>query len=119
MSARRSSQDVAWRADDTFGEAREAERGKVEGRLAVQNHLGDEAAGDGPHREAVTAEAGREHEAAEPWDLAEHRNEIRRGVDVARPASRDPERRQRRQQALELRQTTSHPRGIPRRLQTA
>jgi len=32
----------------------EAERGKVEGRLAVPNHLGDETAGDGPHREAVT-----------------------------------------------------------------
>src|SRR5260370_11400511 len=109
MSARGISQNVARRADDAFGEARETERGKVEGRLAVQDHLGDEAAGNGPHREAVTAEAGREHEAAELWDLAEDWNEIGRGVDVARPASRDPERRQRRQQALELGHAASPP----------
>src|SRR5258705_10523599 len=102
MSARGISQDVVLLADDAVGKAREAERGKVEGRLAVHDQLGDEAARDGPHREAVTAEARREHEAAELWNLAEHRNETRRGVDVAGPALRDAERRERRQPAPPL-----------------
>src|SRR5712692_7591242 len=87
----RGSQNVLRFTDGAFGEAREAEARDVERGLAVDDQLGDEASGDRPHREPVAAEPGGQHETAEPRYLAEDRHEIRRGVDVPGPASRDLE----------------------------
>src|SRR5687768_16810676 len=82
------SQDIPGLADRAFGEAREAESTDVERWLAIDDQLGDEATGDGTHREAVATEARGEHEAGELRHLAEHGHEIGRGVDVAGPRLR-------------------------------
>src|SRR5262249_18079588 len=113
------SEYVARLADGAFGEAREAERRDVERRLAVHDQLRGQASRDRPHREAVPAEAGGEDESREAGDLAEHRREVRGGVDVARPSRRDPERRQGGQEAPELGQAPRHLGGIRLRLDPA
>src|SRR6266542_6941106 len=97
-----ASEDAAGLADGALGEAREAKAGDVERRLAVDDELGDEPSGDRAHREAMTAEAGRQHEAVQAGRDAEDGHEIRRRIDVPRPAPRDPERGQAGQHALEL-----------------
>src|SRR5262249_50623294 len=94
------SENVARRPDRALREARKPEGGQIERRLAVHDDLRDEAAGDRPHGEAMAAEARGQHEASELRDFAEHGHQVGRGVDVAGPTARDPERRQRRQHAL-------------------
>jgi len=60
-------------------------RARIDNRLAVGDDVGNQVPGSWPDPEAVAAEAGRQDEAWNAFDLTDDRDAIGRAVDIAGP----------------------------------